>query len=246
MATDRTMLDLANSDTIRRMVREVEPDLIVNAAAYTAVDRAESELEAAMQVNGIAPGILAEEAKRLGALLVHYSTDYIFDGEKRSPYCENDAPNPINAYGRSKLEGEIRIAASGCRHLLLRTSWVYAQRGRNFYLTVLRKANAGQRLRIVDDQTGTPTPSAFLAQHTTELLQKGAAGLLHLVPSGSTTWFGFAREILRRTGSDSAIDPISTAEYPSAAARPAYSVLDNRKAAELLGRALPPWKELLP
>src|SRR5262249_4009393 len=155
-------------------------------------DKAESEKDLAMRVNGVAPGVLADEAKRLGALLVHYSTDYVFDGEKKTAYVEDDATGPLSVYGASKLEGERRIRASGCRHLILRTSWVYAARGKNFFLTM---KNAKKPLRVVDDQRGAPTSSRFLAEGTLSLLKKNAEGLLHLVPSGETTWYGFAREI---------------------------------------------------
>jgi dTDP-4-dehydrorhamnose reductase len=192
-----------------------------------------------MRVNGVAPGILAEEAKRSGALLVHYSTDYVFDGEKKSPYVEEDEARPISVYGATKFEGEKRIRGSGCRHLILRTSWVYAPRGRNFYLTM--KAKAGQPLRVVDDQRGVPTSSRFLAEHTLSLIKAGVEGLLHLVPSGETTWYGFARAIL---GDKAEITPIRSSEYPTPARRPANSVLDNRRAAKLLG-ALPDWRSVL-
>ena len=238
VATDRATLDLAGAG-ISEFVSRVKPALIVNAAAYTAVDKAESEKDTAMRVNGVAPGVLAEEAKRLDALLVHYSTDYVFDGEKQAPYVEDDAPNPLSAYGASKLEGERRIRASGCRHLILRTSWVYAPRGKNFYLTM--KAKAGQPLRVVDDQRGVPTSSRFLAEHTVTLINKNIEGLLHLVPSGATTWYGFAREIL---GEKSAITPIRSSEYQTAARRPANSVLDNRKAQAALGKLLPDWQDV--
>ena len=237
VATDRGTLDLAG-ENIRDAVSSVKPDVIINAAAYTAVDKAESEAELAMRVNGVAPGILAEEAKRLGALLVHYSTDYIFDGEKKTPYVEDDPPNPLSAYGASKLEGERRIRASGCRHLILRTSWVYAPRGRNFYLTM---KNANKPLRVVDDQRGVPTSARFLAEHTLRLLKKNSEGLINLVPSGETTWYGFARAIL---GEQADITPIASREYPTPARRPANSVLDNGRARLLLG-ALPDWRSVL-
>ena len=238
VATDRSVLDLWQESSIRKIVRETKPQVIINAAAYTAVDKAESERALAMRVNGAAPGVLAEEAKKLGALLVHYSTDYVFDGEKKGAYVEDDATNPLSAYGESKLEGEKRIRASGCRHLILRTSWVYAARGRNFFLTI---KNANKALRVVDDQRGTPTSSRFLAENTLSLVKKNAEGLLNLVPSGSTTWYGFAREIL---GPRADITPITTAEYPTAARRPANSVLDNAKAGKALG-PLPDWRAVL-
>jgi dTDP-4-dehydrorhamnose reductase len=245
MATDRGTLDLASSDAIRRVVREVKPDLIVNAAAYTAVDKAESELGLALQINGLAPGVMAEEAKRLGALLVHYSSDYVFDGRKSAPYTEDDVPNPLGVYGRSKLEGDQRIRASGCRHLILRTSWVYGPRGKNFYLTIARKAAAGEALRVVNDQHGVPTTSGFLAESTVALLRKEATGLVNLVPSGETTWFDFAREIVRLAGSPSIVEPISTDQFPTAARRPGYSVLDKARVEKTLGRALPDWRSAL-
>jgi len=242
VSTDRATLDLADAAAIKKKLSEVKPDLIVNAAAYTAVDKAESELQRAMQVNGVAPGVLAGEAKRLGALLVHYSTDYVFDGTKALPYVEDDVPNPISIYGKTKLAGERAVQASGCRHLILRTSWVYGPRGRNFYRTIAAKAAAGERLRVVDDQRGVPTTSRFLAEETVALLRKDASGILHLVPSGETTWHGFAREIVRHSVE---IEPIKTSQFPTAARRPANAVLDNRKAAAILGRQLPDWKSLL-
>ena len=242
IATDRAALDLADAGAIQKKLREVKPDLIVNAAAYTAVDKAESEPGAAMQVNGVAPGVMAEEAKRLGALLVHYSTDYVFDGTKALPYTEDDLPNPISTYGKTKLAGERAVQASGCRHLILRTSWVYGPRGRNFYRTIVARAAAGERLRVVADQHGVPTTSRFLAEETVALLRKDASGTLHLVPSGATTWHGFACEIVQRAVE---VEPIKTSEFPVAARRPANAVLDNRKAAALLGRPLPDWQSLL-
>jgi dTDP-4-dehydrorhamnose reductase len=244
IATDRSTLDLSDADAIRRIVREAKPQLIVNAAAYTAVDRAETERDAAIQVNAVAPGVLAEEAKRLGALLVHYSTDYVFDGEKRSPYLENDRPNPISHYAFTKLEGERAVAASGCRHLILRTSWVYGPRASNFYQIIRRKAAANEPMRMVDDQTSVPTGSAFLATQTVALLRTGMEGLLHLVPSGHATRYEFAREVVTAGGSRSKVEPARTSDFPSSARRPVYSVLDNRRAAALLG-ALPTWQEIL-
>ncbi len=244
-ATDFPNLDLADSDGIRRVVRELKPDLIVNAAAYTAVDKAESEPDLVMQINGLAPGVMAEEAKRSGALLVHYSTDYVFDGRKSSAYTEDDLANPLSVYGRSKLEGDLRIQGSGCRHLILRTSWVYGARGKNFYLTIARKAAAGEALRVVNDQLGVPTTSSFLAQYTVELLRKQASGLLNLVPSGETTWFQFACEIVQLWGSGSTVEPVTSEQFPTAARRPRHSVLDKRRAEELLGHGLPDWNLLL-
>ena len=247
IATDRTRLNLEDADDVRRLVRDLRPDLIVNAAAYNAVDKAESERELAMQVNAIAPGLLAEEAKRLGGLLVHYSTDYVFDGEKRTPYTEDDAPNPISHYGRTKLDGERAVAASGCRHLILRTSWVYGPRATNFYRIILRKAQTGEVMRMVDDQTSVPTTSTFLAEHTVALIEgnKNATGLLHLVPSGQATRYEFAMEVVRACASRSPVERAATADFPSAARRPRRSVLDNQKAVAILGQPIPDWRELL-
>ncbi|HEY3074978.1 MAG TPA: dTDP-4-dehydrorhamnose reductase [Burkholderiales bacterium] len=228
VATDHAALDLADADAIRRVVREVKSDVIVNAAAYTAVDKAESEPELAMQVNGVAPGVLAEEAKRRGALLVHYSTDYVFDGAKRSPYVEDDAPNPLGVYGRSKLEGEARIRASGCRHLIIRTAWVYGW-GSNFVRAILRQAEKGALLRVVNDQVGAPTWSADIASVTAGLLAARLEGTFHASAAGAASWYEVALEILRLAGRAVEVKPVSTAEYGAKAPRPRYSVLDNSK-----------------
>jgi dTDP-4-dehydrorhamnose reductase len=247
VATGRAALDLANPSSLKDFIGEVKPALIVNAAAYTAVDKAESEPELARHVNGEAPGIMAEEAKRLGALLVHYSTDYVFDGEKRSPYLEDDAPHPLGAYGRTKLEGERRVAASGCRALLLRASWVYSpSRGRNFFRTIAGKALAGERLRVVDDQVGVPTPSDFLASLSLRLIRDGATGVYHAVPSGETSWHGFASLIVEKVGARVAVEPIASSEFPTAAVRPRYSVLSNARLAARLGAPLPDWRQVVP
>ena len=245
IATDRTSLDLADSDALRRAVRDARPDVIVNAAAYTAVDKAEAEREQATQANAAAPGVLGEEAKRLDALLIHYSTDYVFDGSKRSPYTEEDAPNPLSHYARTKLDGERAIAASGCRHLILRTSWVYGPRTRNFYRIIADKARANEPMRMVDDQTSVPTPSRYVAALTASLVRTDAAGLLHLVPSGQATRYEFAREVVRELGSASQVEAARTSDFPSAAARPTYSVLDNRRAAEFLHEKPAHWTSLL-
>ena len=248
IATDRATLDLADPDAIRRVVRETKPDVIVNAAAYTAVDKAESEQELAMRINGFAPGVLAEEAKRLGALLLHYSTDYVFDGEKTTPYVEDDPPNPLNVYGRTKLEGERAIQASECRHLILRTSWVYGARGKNFLLTILRLAGERQELRVIDDQVGAPTTSGMIAAATAVLLpgvmkDAQAQSLYHISASGATSWYGFAREILMRTGLRNRVIPISSRQYSAAARRPRKSVLDNGLIIARLGIRLATWMD---
>ena len=228
VATDHATLDLADADALRRAVRAAKPDVIVNAAAYTAVDQAENEPETAMRINGAAPGVLAEEAKRAGALLVHYSTDYIFDGMKRSPYVETDPPKPLGVYGRTKLEGETRIRASGCRHLILRTAWIYGQ-GSNFVRAILRQAEKGAALRVVNDQIGAPTWALDIARVTADLLKKSVDGTFNVSAAGSASWHGVALEILRLAGRTIEVKPVTTAEYGAKAPRPAYSVLDNGK-----------------
>lgn len=244
IATDRAALDLTQPDAIRQSVRALRPDVIVNAAAYTAVDKAESEASLAMRINAAAPGVLAEEANRTGALLVHYSTDYVFDGKKGRPYVEDDAPNPLNAYGRSKLEGEQAIAAAGGRHLILRTSWVYGLRGRNFLRTILDKAGRGEPLRVVDDQVGAPTWARHIAEATVRLLcaPDTPHGLCHMSAGGSTTWHGFALAILEASGLRADVESIGTAQYPAPAMRPRFSVLDCTLLQAECGIALPPWR----
>ena len=243
IAFDRQTLDLEKPDQIVACVRETRPDVIVNAAAYTAVDLAEKESDRAMAINGTAPGILAGEAKRLGSLLVHYSTDYVFDGEKGSPYTEEDLPNPISVYGKTKLAGERSVQASGCRHLMLRTSWVYSARGHNFLLTMLRLAKERPELRVVEDQRGSPSWAGQIAVATARVLQDAdvSEGTFHLSAASETTWFGFAGAILERSGLRTPVLPISSSDYPMAATRPAYSVLDNTKFSDTFGFPLPDW-----
>ncbi|MDA8109626.1 MAG: dTDP-4-dehydrorhamnose reductase [Betaproteobacteria bacterium] len=250
IATDRATLDLSKPDAIRRVVREAKPDLIVYAAAYTAVDKAESEPELAHAINATAPGVLAEEAKRLGALLVHYSTDYVFDGCKTTPYVEDDAPNPLNVYGASKLAGERAIQASSCRHLIFRTSWVYGARGHNFLLTILRAAREKPELRVVDDQLGAPTWCREIARATADAIPLALAdpsklGLYHASCTGATSWFGFAVEILRVADIPTRVHAIASSQHPTAALRPANSRLSNVKLATTLGIALGDWRESL-
>lgn len=242
-ALRRPEMDLGDTDAIRRVVRAANPDTIVNAAAYTAVDKAESKRDAAIAVNAVAPGVLADEAKRNGALLVHYSTDYVFDGTKPSPYVEEDAPNPINVYGESKLEGERAITTSGCRYLILRTSWVYGPRGSNFMLTMLRLARERPELRVVDDQVGAPTSSLEIARATATLLAKGALGLYHMTAGGETTWCGFARAVLARAGLATPVVAIRTEDYPTPARRPRNSRLNCGRLRADFSLALPPWEE---
>ena len=245
LAPGRAQLDLGDAARLREAVRVANADVIVNAAAYTAVDRAESERDAAFAVNAAAPGVLAEEAKKSGALLVHYSTDYVFDGEKPAPYVEEDAPNPLNVYGASKLAGERAIAASGCRHLILRTSWVYGPRGSNFMLTMLRLARERPELRVVDDQVGAPTSSLAIARATAQLLRPGAHGTYHLSAAGHTSWCGFARAILARAGIATPVAAIRTADYPTPARRPRNSRLNCARLRADFGLALAPWEEQL-
>ena len=249
IATDRGTLDLADADAIRRVVRETKPDVIVNAAAYNAVDKAESEVELALQINAVAPGVLADEAKKLDALLVHYSTDYVFDGLKRTPYVEDDAPNPLSVYGRSKLEGERATLASRCRGVVLRTSWVYAPRGRNFFLAIAKKAKAGESLRVVSDQTGVPNTAAFIAEMTLKLLGNSRiqkqVETYHLSATGPATWHDFAVEIVKRLRLDVPVAAIRTQDYAAIARRPACAVLESGKLAREFDVSLPAWQTLL-
>ena len=248
-AFDHASLDLADPDQIIARVREVKPGLIVNAAAYTDVDRAESEPDLAMEINGNAPGILAEEARRLGALLIHYSTDYVFDGTKLAPYLETDPPNPISAYGKSKLAGERAIQAGDCRHLILRTSWVYGMRGKNFLLTLLRLARGRPEVRVVDDQIGAPTWCRDVAVATARLARDATAqeisSLFHLTALGSTSWCGFAEEIIRLNGIDASVKPIRTTEYPTPAKRPANSLLSGAAISARWNLTLQQWQTSL-
>lgn len=245
-ALGRAELDLRDAARVGEAVRAAKPDVIVNAAAYTAVDKAESERDLAFAVNAVAPGVLAEEAKRSGALLVHYSTDYVFDGSKGSPYTETDPTCPINAYGESKHAGEMAIRSSGCRFLILRTSWVYAKRGQNFLLTILRKARTTRELRVVTDQIGAPTSAELVARATAAAVARTVeaqelSGLYHVTARGETSWHGFAQAIVSAAGIDADVIPIKASEYPSAARRPAYSLLDSTRFAHAFGFDLPAW-----
>ena len=242
---DRAALDLADVPRVIATVRAAQPDVIVNAAAYTAVDKAEADRDAAFAVNATAPRVLAEEAKRARALLVHYSTDYVFDGEKGAPYVEDDPPSPISAYGESKLAGEQAIVNSGCRHLVLRTSWVYGPRGKNFMLTMLRLAKERPELRVVDDQVGAPTSGLALARATAQLLERGTEGLYHMTAAGETTWCAFARAILARAGIGTPVIGIRTADYPTPARRPRDSRLDCTRLRAVSGVALAGWEQAL-
>lgn len=252
----RSQMDMSNPGSVRGVVEAVRPDVIVNAAAYTAVDKAESEKDIVMAVNAHAPGVLAEEAKKTGALLIHYSTDYVFDGSKKSgPYTEDDDVNPASQYGISKLEGERAVTASGARHLIFRSSWVYGGRGHNFLLTMLRLARDRGEIKVVDDQAGSPTWCRAMAEATAQIVAMvtgrggavydGAWGTYNMACVGEVTWRGFASAIFEKTGSPAKAIPITTAEYPTPARRPAYSVLSIRKLEKTFGVTMPHWERAL-
>jgi len=255
VSVDFPDIDLTNGTSIANWVRETQPQVIVNAAAYTAVDKAEGEYEKCLQINGLAPGILAEEAKKLSALLVHYSTDYIFDGTKTTPYGEEDAPNPLGAYGRSKLAGDQAVLQVDGRHLIFRLCWVYGARGQNFMLTIMRLAREREKLRVVRDQFGCPTWSRMIAETTGLALKQVLAapepgaltGVYHLAASGQTSWHGFAEAVVRQMPEKKCteIAPIPTSEYPLPAKRPAYSVLSCQKLQRTFGLQLPDWQDSL-
>jgi len=270
-APDHRDLDLLDRDNVRSAIRDTRPQLIVNAAAYTAVDAAENDVSNAHAINAEALALLADEAKRLDALLVHYSTDYVFDGMKQSPYNETDETNPLNVYGKSKLAGEQAIRASGASHLIIRTSWVYANRGRNFLLTILRLATEREELRIVCDQIGAPTCANDIAAATAKILTEmyasdksqtfmsSISGTYHMTAAGETSWYNFAKAILDRAPSVSPevpwfavatqgrpliakrILPISSDEFRSPTRRPIYSVLSNSRLSEIFHVSLPNW-----
>ena len=275
IAPDRSELDLREPENIREVMRNAKPQVVVNAGAYTAVDAAETDEAGAFAVNAEAPRLLALEARKIGALIVHFSTDYVFDGSKKLPYLETDPPNPINAYGRTKLAGEEAVRDSGAAHLIFRTSWVYATHGKNFLLTILRLATEREELKIVDDQLGAPTCAADLAQATTEILagiigktksqfiSPEASGTYHMTAAGQITWYEFAKAILEEacrvnkdlpwltsaTNSRPVIArrvlPISTEEFRSPTRRPAYSVLSNGRLKQAYGVTLPDWRNQL-
>jgi dTDP-4-dehydrorhamnose reductase len=272
VALGREQLDLLKPSEIRRAIREAQPQLIVNAAAYTAVDQAETDEATARAINAEAPEVMADEAKKTGAALLHYSTDYVFDGTKNAPYDETDATNPLNVYGKTKLAGERAIRNSGLSHLIFRTSWVYATRGRNFLLTILRLASEREELRIVSDQVGAPTCASQLATTTCEILsgiyerQHGqfvfsdVEGTYHMTAAGQTTWHKFAKAILEEAQEEShapkwlveatrgrqliarSVIPISTKEFHCPAHRPPYSILSNSRLAQKFAVSLPDWR----
>lgn len=269
---ERAALDLTRTPDVARIIHDTYPQIIVNAAAYTAVDLAEKEPEKARAINTEAPAAMAVAAAELNALLVHYSTDYVFDGSKESPYAEDDSTNPLNVYGRTKLDGENAIRDSGCRHLILRTAWVYATRGKNFLLTILRLASQREELRIVSDQIGAPTWAHEIARATSSMLERHAAaaagdapptGTFHVTAGGTTNWHAFATAILDEAAKlpganpwlsaalgggsivTKRITPITTADYPTPARRPAYSVLSNERLTHSYRLQLPEWRDQL-
>ena len=248
---------LTDPDSIRRWIRDSKPSIIVNAAAYTAVDKAETEFSLAQKINGIAPGIMAEEAKKTGALLVHYSTDYVYDGTKTSPYTEKDDTGPLGAYGRSKLAGDQAILAVDGNHLIFRLCWVYGARGNNFLLTMTRLARERETLRVVADQFGSPTWSRMIAETTALALKQvidehdflSQRGMYHLCASGQTSWHGFAKAIVDSLPVEQRkcreVQSIPTADYPTPAKRPAYSVMSCEKLERVFNLRLPSWEASL-
>jgi dTDP-4-dehydrorhamnose reductase len=272
---DRQRLDLTQPEEIRRAIRTFHPALIVNAAAYTTVDKAESEETLARAINAEAPAVMAEEGKKIGASLIHFSTDYVFDGTKTFPYVEGDSANPQNVYGRTKLEGERAIQASGATHLIFRTEWVYSTQGRNFLLTILRLATQREELKIVCDQVGAPTLNREIARATTKVLARicdteggpvsltDVSGIYHMTAGGETTWFDFTNAILEEATNTPPscpwfaaatnglplitrrVIPITAKEYPTPARRPAYSVLSNARLNRTFSLRLPDWQEQL-
>ena len=258
-ALGRDQMDLSKPDTLSSIIQEIRPEIIINATAYTAVDKAEAEPELAMTVNGIAPGVIAEEAQKIGAGVIHYSTDYVFDGEATSPYKEEDPTNPLSVYGRSKLAGEKAITRAGIPHIIIRTGWVYSLRGSNFLLTMQKLAQARDQIKVVDDQIGGPTWSRSIAEGTMRILEpslKGDAikspifshsGIFHMTCGGKTNWFGFANKILELSNLSEGAEVISipTIEYPTPAIRPKYSLLSNRKLQQAFHHEMPQWQEAL-
>lgn len=258
VACDRSMLDLSDLERVRGVVRELKPSIIVNPAAYTAVDKAETDVDAARRLNAEVPRVFAEEAARSGAALVHYSTDYVFDGTKEGAYVETDATNPQNVYGLTKLEGEQAIAATGCAHLILRTSWVYGRRGKNFLLTMLKLGSERPELRVVADQIGAPTWSKTIATATSHIVAQALAadgsdwwarhsGVYHFTSAGATSWHGFAEAIFANVMGERApkVVPIPASDYPVPTKRPSNSRLSHDKLTEAFGLRLPDWADAL-
>ncbi|WP_024575202.1 MULTISPECIES: dTDP-4-dehydrorhamnose reductase [unclassified Afipia] len=256
VALDRTTCDLSDVDQLRSVIGSVKPDIIVNAAAYTAVDRAESDKDLCFRVNSLAPAVMAEAASRLNAVLVHYSTDYVFSGDKPSAYLEDDRPDPLNAYGRSKLDGDQAVLASGCRSIILRVGWVYSAAGQNFANTILQLARKQDRITVVADQFGAPTSARFIADTTANLIDQinldkpQRFGVFHLAAAGRASWHGYATELLREArrlnfglgaGPDDVV-PISSTEYATVAPRPRNSMLDTGKIQRVFSVRMPDWQ----
>lgn len=254
-ALDRDKLDLTNFPAIRSIITSYQPDWIINAAAYTAVDKAESEPGLAFKINAEAAAVIAEEAKKNNAWLIHYSTDYVFDGEKATAYGEQDQTNPINIYGKSKLAGEEAVQKSGCNYIIFRTTWIMGSYGNNFAKIILRLAKEKGSLNIINDQYGVPTTTDLIAkvtQSAIEMTTKNSlkAGIYHLVPYGQTTWYGIADKLIEMVkqkrpdliSADLILNPINTSEYPTPAKRPKNSMLNNRKLQQLLDFELPNWE----
>jgi dTDP-4-dehydrorhamnose reductase len=261
IAVDRSQADLSDMNSLRTIVQRLKPNVIVNPAAYTAVDKAETEQALAFLINAEAPSILAEEANKIGAFLVHYSTDYVFDGTKSTPYLEDDATNPINVYGSSKLAGEQAIQSIANEYLILRTSWVYSSRGNNFLKTILRLATEREELKIIADQIGTPTWARLIAETTSHIVRQAMterltsnfnSGIYHLTSSGNTSWHGLAQKIVEKVREqgkvilkNKVLHPIPTTEYPLPAKRPANSRLSTIKLEQQFGLVLPSWDNAL-
>ena len=255
VSVGREQLDLSKIDSIEPAVLDILPDIIINAAAYTAVDNAEEEPGLAMTINGVAPGVLAEAAKKVGASLIHYSTDYVFDGRSDTPYREEDATCPLSIYGESKLTGEKNIAKTGIPYLILRTSWVYSLQGKSFLRTIKKLAAERDTLRIVDDQIGAPTWANSIALATRKIIdqclrdraESSLSGVFHLTCQGQTSWHGFAKEILNLSDKshDTSLLPIPTSDYPTPAARPLYSLLSNNKLKKIFAFEMPHWHDAL-
>jgi dTDP-4-dehydrorhamnose reductase len=245
IATGRAELDVTSADDVRRTVEAERPAAVVHLAAYTAVDGAEADAEAARTTNAGGSRNVAAAAARAGAVVAYVSTDYVFDGAKHAPYLPDDAPRPLSVYGATKLEGERAVLAAAADALVVRTSWLYGAAGRNFVTSILKRAERGEDLRVVDDQTGAPTWARHTAGGIVELLEKDVRGVWHLADRGACTWLELAREALRLRGVDAPVAGVSSAEWGAAAARPAFSVLDVKATEALLGRSMVPWREAL-
>jgi dTDP-4-dehydrorhamnose reductase len=254
---DRPDVELSLADSIRNHIKSISPDIIINAAAYTAVDKSEKEFDLAKKINADAPGVMAEEAKKLGALLVHYSTDYVYDGAKRTPYVETDKPNPLGSYAKTKHLGDEAIRHTGCNHLIFRLCWVYGNRGSNFLLTMQRLAKQKEKIKVVSDQIGCPTWSRAVAEVTSQAVfqvknksdAERLSGTYHLCSSGQTSWHGFAKAIVDLMPPEERkcvkVEDISNSTYPTPTLRPYYTVMSTQKLQDTFGLKLPNWYEML-